>query len=243
VSTIPEYYVKHVFVKYISLKETVGEYILKSVHQGEDIYGLLLEAEESKSNDKNSQKGFFGKLIQKFDEVAGTSSNIKPNIQRSSTQIVGPPKTEIQTNENHSRTSINTQDSEQYKSEDDRTSSKEETFESASTQTSPVKISNSSIPNFLAPYMDIPTGRDVFISLCQEDPYYTFIPCNSILNQKEDKKLLLAKASHYIEDMIKHMIKKKNALADNKDLLVMLLQNYVKILIHSKVLIQEAKVL
>ncbi len=45
VSTIPEYFVKHVFAKYILLKETIGEYILKSIHQAEDIYELILEAE------------------------------------------------------------------------------------------------------------------------------------------------------------------------------------------------------
>ena len=63
-----------------------------------------------------------------------------------------------------------------------------------STQTStPTNSVGNQIPIHLAPYMDMPIGRDVFLKLSPDDPFYTFIPCNSMINQKEDKKLMIAK--------------------------------------------------
>lgn len=44
ISAVSDVYLKHVFAKYIHLKETIGEYMLKSIQQSEEIYNLVLES-------------------------------------------------------------------------------------------------------------------------------------------------------------------------------------------------------
>jgi len=43
--------------------------------------------------------------------------------------------------------------------------------------------------------------------------------------------------------MLKLTFRKKHAIAENKDMLTQVLQVYIKLLIHAKILLQEAKVI
>lgn len=90
-------------------------------------------------------------------------------------------------------------------------------------------------------YLELPTGRDVFSQY--QDPNCIFIACNSMFYQKDDKKLFVAKGASVIEEMLKFAMKKKNALAEDKDLLGLMIQVFVRLLVHSKLLLQEGKVL
>jgi len=109
------------------------------------------------------------------------------------------------------------------------------------TQSNPITQAEPENPDELFEFPE--TKRQLFATYYANNPFCIFIQGDSFRNSaSEDKKQMLQKASMYIEDMLRALIKKRNVLAENKDLMSQLLQVFAKMLIHSKILLQEAKV-
>ncbi len=96
-------------------------------------------------------------------------------------------------------------------------------------------------------YMDDPfempeDKRELFSSYYVNNPFCIFIQCDAFKMAADDKKQMLQKANAYVEDVFKALNKRKGVVSDNQDILIHLLQVYSKMLIFSKVLLQECKV-
>jgi len=83
--------------------------------------------------------------------------------------------------------------------------------------------------------------REIFSSYYVNNPLCIFIQSDAYKNAAEDKKNMLQKANAFVEDVFKALNKRKGVVTDNQDVLIHLLQVYSKLLIYSKVLLQECK--
>jgi len=84
--------------------------------------------------------------------------------------------------------------------------------------------------------------RELFASYYVNNPFCVFIQGDAYKNAADDKKQMLQKANAYVEDVFKALNKRRGVVSDNQDILIHLLQVYSKMLIFSKVLLQECKV-
>ena len=85
--------------------------------------------------------------------------------------------------------------------------------------------------------------REIFSSYYKNNPLCIFIQSDAYKNAAEDKKQMLQKANTFVEDVFKALNKRKGVVSDNQDILIHMLQVYAKLLIYSKVLLQECKVI
>jgi len=210
-ATIPDPFLKHTFSKYVWNRETIGEYILSTILQGEDIFQMILDYEGRVPHSRNkfldkSQKevkdsktivkettektlatieeagrNLMGKFFKKFDKSAQNNNESKSQERPQETN-------QTSTSGTNSESTQNTTEDNDKPAEQLPEPVKSEDADKKYFERSPDK--KSSFFESLLSWNNILTGREQYKNLYADNPRCIYIPCDSFKNPGDKKELI-----------------------------------------------------
>jgi len=256
---IPDPYMKHLYSKYVRNRETIGEYMVSSVIQAEKFFNMVLDYEVTTKTESSSGTGFFSKLMKKPDPKPLPTNQpqkippqnqaqkplYNPNMQQQQQPVtptnydqmdlfnqITPPTFETQ----QQPVTVSPQFSQPS------SGNIMDLYKNIEAERASGLVYSKTDNDYLEDPFEMPEEkREIFSSYYVNNPLCIFIQSDAYKNAAEDKKNMLQKANTFVEDVFKALNKRKGVVSENQDVLIHLLQVYSKLLIYSKVLLQECK--